>query len=64
MKTILCEKDETSDEAMKEVRMLRLTRHPCIIDVVDVYYTIPPRYHDDDGGHRDMMIIISDILNC
>lgn len=43
MKTIFTEKDADMDETLREVRYLRMNRHPCIIEVHDGFITLLPR---------------------
>lgn len=43
MKTIFSEKESHMTQTLLEVRFLRGNRHPCIIDVYDVFLTDKPR---------------------
>eukprot|EP01031_Cornospumella_fuschlensis_P035530 gene35530-43080_t len=43
IKTIFCNKDHELDGVCREIRFLRLSRHPCIIDVHDAFITTNPR---------------------
>ena len=43
VKTIYCAKEEYLHESLKEVAFLRANRHPCVIDVHDVFITSQPR---------------------
>jgi len=42
-KTIFCEKEKHLTETLREVKFLRRNRHPCIIDLHDVYIISNPR---------------------
>ena len=42
-KTIYCENEDYLNDGLKEVSFLRGNRHPCIIDVTDVFITTHPR---------------------
>lgn len=43
LKTIFTERDADMDETLREVRYLRMNRHPCIIEVHDGFITLMPR---------------------
>ena len=43
MKTIFTEKEIDMDDTLREVRYLRMNRHPCIIEVHDGFMTSQPR---------------------
>ena len=43
IKTIFTEKESEMKDTLREVRFLRMNRHPCIIDVHDGFMTAQPR---------------------
>lgn len=43
IKTIFCAKDADMGPVMHEVKFLRLSRHPCIIDIHDAFLMTNPR---------------------
>ena len=41
---MLCEREADMKEMMREVKFLRMNRHPCIIDIHDGFISAQPRF--------------------